>query len=407
MYDKSLKSAIKQNCTYKTNFQISDASLDAIAKFWAHKKYITLFVIASALCGLQFVLGLKFTTANIIKYVLILLLAIYSTTNLIRQIVYHLRVKAHEASIKESDYVRTRNGMPGCGKTSAMNYDAVVLALKLFDKLKYEYFIGLRHKDQILISGTQQEREDWKEIEDAYHFYNQPGTFPCLASNTPLMVNGQKVLVLTKNHALQKEKLPKWTVLIFDEIGVEFKASKKEQNDFLSFSDFCRLCRQFNEFRIFATEQDGENIYKDFRRVVSENKFMVEQKPVLKPLFAKWLQKKLINIFTRKVSQKRSEAYSWLLVLLDRYIKHSGYRKYTYIDYGNYVKNVKTDNEQGRIKTFILPSMLNCQYDDRCFRSGYLAKDKPFKPRLWDSLVLPADEVKNRFLRGSATKKNK
>ena len=137
---------------------------------------------------------------------------------------------------------------------------------------------------------------------------------------------------------------------------------------------------------------------------------MLEQKPFLKPLILTKIYNFLCNRLIAKfkninnknfnyiVSKARAvnKKYIQFLLNFNLYIKASGFRIYRFIDKGNKINsNPLYKNEENKIKTQYVPSLLNCKYDDRCFANSYLAKDLEQEDEYFENLVLSERELKD------------
>src|SRR5699024_6210618 len=117
------------------------------------------------------------------------------------------------------------------------------------------------------------------------------------------------------------------------------------------------------------------NVNKDIRRCVCENKYMFLQKPVLKPLILSWLFKFLKEKFSKNPTKRKSQLFSGFMENFEKLIKFSGYRKYYYKDFAGTESGFSSMVAYGEDKvpdlktlkrgasTFILPAILNAVYD--------------------------------------------
>lgn len=377
-----------------------------IAMFFAKWQY-HLLALFSVILSLVIVFTIWFDKAlylTLIVYIPLAIFDIYSFMPLIRYYWYKARVILHETSIKTSKYVITRNGNPGSGKTSSLIYDAVVLAKKMWITLKFQYWFGIGMEKRLLASANVNKINAWQKVKEAYEFYCNNDCVPCLMTNIPVLVDGKFTCVLTRKHIEQIERIPEYTVLFFDEIGSEISIDETRKTRPLSIGQFARWCRHFGEFHIYCTEQDKNNVNKDIRRCVCENRYMLEQVPVLKPIFWSWIFNKLKLYFVKRMSVKQSKLFSSFMLSLDNFIKYSGFRKYYYKDFAGTEagfqsmldyseENINSKQIRKRAETFILPAMLNCSYNDRCYRNFYKAKEKPLIKKVWNSLIISPSDV--------------
>lgn len=362
------------------------------------------------------------------------------------QLVWFLIIKArwffHELQIKLDNVVVVKIGAPGCGKSSSGLYEAVVMARKMWRKLRWKYYCYSHEVNKWCKEPRryQQKLIEWFEIKFSYEYFtriHRVVTYdmqkdeisvrffypvPCLLSNIPVMVDGKMTAFVGKKHLQQKMRLPAFSVLFVDEVGAilpletskqRMSSNRRNKNDSeeqieaaiadkknaVQISDFFRLCRHFGDFRIVCTEQDSENIYIDVRRVVSKNEYMISQKWVLKPylFLAIFLPLQALCI--------RWERGQCVLVpplmFLEKLIRHIGFRKYRYLTENNTERTAGM--EKGK-RTFYLPSMLNFFYDERTFRNFYKCKDEVCEPHIFENLVLEdTDMFRSMFLRSESS----
>ncbi|MFA5676626.1 MAG: zonular occludens toxin domain-containing protein [Christensenellales bacterium] len=327
-----------------------------------------------------------------LRYVIIYLFVLY-------QLVWYVRIRLmqsrHERHISLDNVVLVKIGAPGCGKSSSGLHEAVVMARKMWNDLRWRYFKYCKKKVKPL---------DWNEVEYSYNYFKNSDCVPCLLSNIPVMVDGKYTTFVSKDHCEQKERLPAHCVLFLDEVGAMLTVDTAKQrmgddNDeaqnAVNVSDFFRLCRHFGNWRIICTEQDSENIYIDVRRVVSKNEYMLWQKWVLKPyiFLALFLPLKALAIRLNRFQKVLAPP----LEFLEKLCKAIGFRKYRFLTENNTQRH--TGMQKGK-RTFYLPSLLNFKYDERTFRNFYKCKEETITPTIFESLVLEdSDTFKKMFLR--------
>lgn len=300
---------------------------------------------------------------------------IYSFYTLIIFFIAQISILQHNRSINLNNIITVMTGPPGSGKSSSAGYKAVIMARIMFAELQYKYKIMLPQVQNYLKEGNAQKLLEWYEVRDSYEYYMTHDCIPCLWSNIPLQVGGQKSSILTYEHAAQVERVPYYSVLYFDETGSVFRVDSWRDKP-LTVSDFFRLARHFGEFRIICTEQDPTNIFKDVRRVVAQNILMQNQKWVNKPwLFL--LPYKILKMIIIKSDKIPGKAVAVFMQRFNLLIAHIGQRRYKYVGKQNTEAELKINNKKReRTKIFYLPTMLNYQYDERTFKNLYLAKDK-------------------------------
>lgn len=385
-------------------------------KFFARSLYIWLFAI-QMLINIAFVLIDVFVFINGFKLWLIILTTIFMLPNLIiipkfiQFIWAHAMCVHHINEVRERD-IRTRasSGPPGAGKTSSEIYEAVIKAEAVNEEMEYEVWLIQSLKDEELPLDILVHK---KEILQSYEFYMQNDTVPCLWTNIPVKVNGKFSNRLTKDHLLQKERVPYMSVLFNDEIGNDFEATKKSSTKLKPLSQFARFIRHFFDGFWSFTEQEFSKAFIDVRRTTGSVRYYLSQKWVLKPTLLLKLENFLKNLYLKNIrrakryeygsdnynyymnlSKLNSEIHSPFMRKLRRFIKNIGYRKYTYKELGNAETGVNITDDVGRI-TFYAPSCLNCEYDDRCYQALYKCKDKEIKPFHFNGMKLTEEELKN------------
>lgn len=311
---------------------------------------------------------------------------IVNTVNLIRDFIYKERVEAHIKSIKDSGSIFIRYGVPGAGKTSSLFSDFKVLADIMWEKICLEYKLLKPYLKEIKY-WKDEIREDAEEIIEAYNFYKKSKTYPCLWSTVPAFCNGQPLNRLTADHLLQRKKLPYGSICLCDEMSL-IMPQELRYNRPTEVKEFCKFPRHIGDLHLGTTEQAKDNMLNDFRNSASEFKCMVKQQWVLSPRFFIWLRKTLLKSKIVTANKITSNIFK----IWGKINSSIGYRKYFYYDAGT------ADNVQKtKIKTFILPSKLDVQYDDRAFRNIYRAKNLPLEVSKWTHLRLSEWEIDEIF----------
>lgn len=289
-------------------------------------------------------------------------------------IIAQVSIFTHNASVNLTNIVTVRSGPPGTGKSSSAGYDVKIMADMMYSELRWKYW-EMRYKiAEYIEAGNVQKILEWYEVRDSYEYYITHDCIPCMWSNIPIRVNGQFSSIITYQHAAQIERVPYYSVIYFDESGSVFRVDAWHDKP-LTVSDFFRLARHLGEFRIVCTEQDASNVFKDVRRVTSQNWLMIEQKWVNKPLLLLIPYKILKAYFLW--SDKGNKTLADFMLSYKKLLNHIGQRRYKYIAKQSDI-NTLTHGEGKREKTkmFYLPTMLNYQYSDRTFKNLYLAKGK-------------------------------
>lgn len=299
-------------------------------------------------------------------------------------------------------------GQPGSGKSSSAGYDVVRTAARMWEELRWKYLTMCEQVSDYLRDGNIQKLMEWYEVRDSYNFYMSSDCVPCLWSNIPLTSRGQNVNRLTFEHLAQMERIPYYSCLYVDEIGSVLRLNMSSSK-ILTISDFFRLERHAGDFVIFCTEQEESNIYIDFRRVAGENRYMLSQRHVNKPLALL-----LPFLLIRRLMLWTDCSYKPLAKFMRKYqaiLSHIGQRRYVYIVKGNQIMGGSPEaNQTGKGKrvrkvVMYLPPQLNYQYDDRTFRNLYLAKDKELKEDIFPSLIIEdTKENLERYLKSTEPK---
>ena len=309
---------------------------------------------------------------------------IFNIIHFIRDLIFKARVKAHIKSIVDNGSIFIRYGVPGSGKTSSLFSDFKILSDIMWKKICLEYKLLKPYLNEIKY-WKDELREDAEEIVEAYNFYKNSKTYPCLWSTVPAFVDGVSVNRLTAEHLLQREKLPYGSVCICDEMSL-IMPQELHHNRPIEVKELCKFPRHIGDLHLGTTEQSKDNMLNDFRNSASEFKCMVKQVWVLRPRLLIYIYEKLIKILP---SNKITSNFFRIWQKINNSI---GYRKYYYYNSGT-ADNVKKSD----VKTFVLPSVLSVRYDDRAFRNIYRCKNKPLKVSSWNHLRMSKDEIEEIF----------
>ena len=391
-----------------------------IIKWLARRHYINLFILTVILDLILLIsIGFNFTLFSVSIPLVILtipfgILTFCSTESLIR---FCICVRSVKAYIKQVLTIRSRvdfrKGPPGSGKSTQTLYEAVILAEKCWQELTYKYWEYKGLKEEEL---SDFEKIEKREVIEAYEFYQNAGTIPCLWTNVPCKDEyGRYANRLTRKHLLQEEKLPYLSVLFSDEIGSEFEAQKgKSDKELKNLSLLGRFIRHIFDGYWRLTEQDEKKSFIDIRRVVERVVLCISQTWVMKPL----ILDKIYNHFKNKRVKQTNEIYkykknsntynklqlktfktskrhSWFMRKLKHYINCVGFRRYV-------VEEREYNESDGTIlssrqKTFLTPSCLNVKYNDRCFHNIYKCKDKQLKPSRFTADYLTDEDIKEMY----------
>ena len=351
-----------------------------IAKYY----WATLFLIPLMLL-LKLILMYQHTWLWWIKLIALVPWFVYALVYFIADCVYKARVDAHIKSIKSGKHIRMRFGLPGAGKTSSEIFDDIVLAEVLWDEICEEYKMLEPYLDEVQFFPKRM-RERAEEVIETYEYYQTSGTVPCLWTSVPVYVDDVPSNRLTAKHLLQEDRLPFKTSGIIDESELVLPKELHRTNPEVVL-EMAKFPRHYGNFHFGLTDQAKEGAFVGWRRCTSENMYMTGQKWVCKPRFLIWLKKFLL---THK--EKRGKTFVNFIRVLSKIINHIGYRKYSYILFGTEYMESKTEE-----KSFVLPSYLNCDYDDRAFRKGYRCLNEPLKISKWDSLEFTKEQIDEIF----------
>jgi len=329
------------------------------------------------------VLALDFTDGNAflqsvqtVEGILAIVAAVLLGNGFIRFLRCRLLNRMYDTTILTTSYgTAVKVGQPGDGKTSVCVYDMYLTALHHFHELQKDYYLQSAKLPDWIADNNTKALEDFKQVAEAYEYFtdNADEYIPCLYSNVPVYDRqGRRSYSYTPDVFDQREKVPYRSVIFCDEIGqmpnLNVDVIKQSRN--IPASLFFRFCRQYNELRIGATEQDPKNIYIDCRRN-SKNTYMLGQRPALKPLLLCKLEDFLVNKGIRKGIT--NPIYLKFLEDLHTLNRRMGYRVFTYVCIGN----VELGNYQKtKIKTGAIPYFTEFTYDDHHFRKEYMAKGR-------------------------------
>lgn len=308
--------------------------------------------------------------------------------------------------------VECKAGDPGCGKTSQAVEDVFVMGLMKWRELQLDYWSWHSREKEILKRNDKNELLEYHEIKASYNYYIMRACIPCVWSNICLTDSkGRTCSKVTVDHIRGIERLPLYSVVLFDEIGAVLKCelsnSKKEYYDV---SDMFRLGRHFLKWAVVCCEQDFNNIYIDCRRVVGRNVIISYQEWVCKPTVALWLYDFLKVAVTDTLDKKvgRNAIAAVLMAKLKKFVYSIGFRKQVF----KYARNTETGSEKKAVKekelklsdakVRYIPSKVICGYDDRAYRTNYASYyDKEIHGELFDRAG--ADMAYNRQFVGETS----
>lgn len=401
---------------------------------------------------------LSFTkvTAKLIIVLALGAMAAFRFINLFRYVINLLRCRGYcNYTIGTiNDYVRVKQGCSGTGKSSTGAHESVYMADANESTLRQDYWLLKNKRDR-----TEREELDWLETKKAYEYYvakdaelkaqaerniaernkelkqflhmarSLPrgkekrqslancrryrafvkranrneivGCIWCLWSNIPIRVGNRVSNVATVRHLMQLDCLPKYTIFFWDEIGNTLSKYGYTQTQITQFiEELFRYPRHYNEMRIIMTEQEGNNVLIATRKNVAFLDFFTRpQRTIMRPLRYKII-KSLIDWWVEKRGYKPKAP--WLIALYQHCLNmyyNLGFRIFTVKRIGNQEQAGAGQvlNQEQRRFAF---ATLNCEYDSRCYREGYKAKDKDVNGDVWVKLNLSQQDIeKERELR--------
>lgn len=393
-------------------FKVKKSFLQKLARF----HYLIEFIIV-LLLDILYVSSFGFTAKKLMLFIPLAVASFFTLIYFVSNEFYELSVISHSENLSMSKYVVLRMGEPGAGKSSSGIYDSIEIADKLWKNLQFEYW-KLENKITRIYSGTHLEHKviglDKKgfpiveyerkytgdevkirhvvEVVEAYEFYSENNCIPCFWSNIPIFKDRKPACKFTADHLLQKSKLLYKGVAFLDEIG-SMLPPELSNNKIQLIDHMFRFTRQYKDFRLVSTEQDGNATLISARRVTAENKKMIEQKHVLKPYLLDWIVSWLEEFIQ---NYEPTDTKVKIISDLRTYVNSVGFRKFKYEDYGNL--EVGNKGQIGsRVKSFVLPPNLNCFYDDRTFRNLYACQYQSACVETFKTPVLSEDEIKKLF----------
>lgn len=315
-------------------------------------------------------------------------------------------------AMDNSCVVECKAGDPGCGKTSQAVEDVFVMGLMKWRELQLDYWSWHSREKEILKRNDKNELLEYHEIKASYNYYIMRACIPCVWSNICLTDSkGRTCSKVTLDHIRGIERLPLYSVVLFDEIGAVLKCElSNTKKEYYDVSDMFRLGRHFLKWAVVCCEQDFNNIYIDCRRVVGRNVIISYQEWVCKPTVALWLYDFLKVAVTDTLDKKvgRNALAAVLMAKLKKFVYSIGFRKQVF----KYARNTETGSEKKAVKekelklsdakVRYIPSKVICGYDDRAYRTNYASYyDKVIHGELFDRAG--ADMAYNRQFVGETS----
>ena len=280
-------------------------------------------------------------------------------------------------------------GKPRVGKTSQAVQEAKALALTMWRKLQYDFWLWHSREKEILKRGNVDELLEWYAIKESYLFYTRepkPGEnkgIPCLWSNIGIKDDGGRTShVVTLDHIRGTSRLPLYSVVFFDEIGAVLKNELSlKKGEYYDVSDMIRLGGHFLKGAVIACEQDPKNIYIDCRRVAGANELVKSQQWVCKPVIALAIFKFLQVWKTDSLDKasKRQKNYAKFMSWFEKWVKSIGFRRQIVSAMGNLETGgevyVTGDGGEriplGKNRIRYVASGINKYYNDRAYKQLY------------------------------------
>lgn len=366
---------------------------------------IALYIVALAL-AIQFISG--FREGIYLPFSLKMLVIIFDIYYCGKFYTFFMLAYAGDCQLDFGNTVRINAGKPRSGKTSNAVHDGRILALKMWERLQYDFWDWHSREPEILARNDKDELLQYYEIKNSYNFYIMRPCIPCLWSNIGIEDDrGLRCHKVTLAHLRGIDRLPLYSVLVLDEIGAVLKAelSNDKEGRPYDVSDMFRLGGHFLKWAVIACEQDFNNIYIDCRRVVGFNQLISGQEWVCRPGLL-WGIYNFLKFFISDAMQKKQKRRPRLAHFMhgfERFVRSIGFRSYKLA----YVTNTQTDAaisgasaDQKTIKIEgrgrrIVPSALVARYDDRAYKQLYPSYfDKEIKGELHPALHIVGTDTK-------------
>ncbi len=279
--------------------------------------------------------------------------------------------------------VECKAGDPGCGKTSQAVQEVYVMALMKWRQLQMDFWSWHSREKEIIKRNDRDELLDYHEIKASYNYYIMRSCIPCLWSNIAITDSkGRSCSKVSIAHIRGVERLPLYSVVLFDEIGAVLKCEQSNnKKEYYDVSDMFRLGRHFLKWSVICCEQDYNNIYIDCRRVMGTNTVISYQEWVCKPVIAlgiyKFLDLFISDTLDKKVGRKPAAAR--FMAKFKKFTYSIGFRRQVY----RHARNTETGSAKKGIqekeknlsgaKVRYIPSKVIADYDDRAYRQDYAA----------------------------------
>lgn len=279
--------------------------------------------------------------------------------------------------------VECKAGDPGCGKTSQAVQEVYVIALMKWRQLQTDFWSWHSREKAILKRNDKDELLDYHEIKVSYNYYIMRNCIPCLWSNIAITDSkGRSASKVKIEHIRGVERLPAYSVILFDEIGAVLKCElSNSKKDYYDVSDMFRLGRHFLKWSVICCEQDYNNIYIDCRRVMGTNTVISYQEWVCKPVIALGVYKFFELVISDTLDKKigRTPVLAAFMRKFKKFVYSIGFRRQVYrharnTETGSPKKGIREKEEKlSGVKVRYVPSTVIVNYDDRAYRQDYAA----------------------------------
>lgn len=264
-------------------------------------------------------------------------------------------------------------GVPGTGKSLMSFNRALLMADKVWNDLKIEYWQLNSVINSKKYSNDPLIKKRWRAVKRAYNFWNKFDGIKCFGSNLKIKYQGKFSFEVSKKHIEQRRYLPQFIVIVIEEAGSIFPTTESNVNNKnYRCEDKLRFCRHRNTWFVL-NEQNPKNMTNFIRNVVANNIEMTGVNWLYQPRFLQNVLKKLIYF---GVEKNFKGFYPILCYRFYEFINSIGYFKLKY----NIVGNLETGD--GKIidtDVTYIHHKLNYIYDTYAYsnidKSNYIADD--------------------------------
>ncbi len=366
---------------------VAALSIWRIAKDVVNVKKFFLNTLIVLLCVVGYILIIKFVPGFAEKvyypFAIKLVIIVFDVYYCGKFYTYFMLAYAGDCQLDFGNTVRINAGKPRSGKTSNAVHDGRILALKMWERLQYDYKIWSGRESEISKRKDKNELLMYHEIKVSYNFYIMRHCIPCLWSNIGIEDDrGYRCHKITLDHLKGIARLPLYSVVVLDEIGAVLKAELSVDKERpYDVSDMFRLGGHFLKWSVIACEQDFNNIYIDCRRVVGFNQLISGQEWICRPGLLGGIFNALKFFISDSMDKKmkRQPRLSSFMNKFEKFVRSIGFRRYKLA----YVSNTQTDaaisgasadqklTAIGGRGRRIVPASLIARYDDRAYKQMY------------------------------------